>query len=402
MVASYSGVVEFAGGATTVVEIDDLDSPSWRGTPRLLFSNHANPPAVWLVGVHLLEGPRAGQYANADLRQETPPFFTGREPFREAPPNVLPRHPLSSNPTLGVIDTQSLCPRCGGHQYIQLTTSHSCCNDCGLGRVSQPLRLETSSPPVARARPRSPERERRESHDTAAYPDKPFAEGRTTQPPGGELGAQPRASSQEEAKLRAHLETLIANPAAPFRDASFKPLGLDDQWTGLRSIGGSGTSDGVIHSLTLTHGDPYDESRALVRVTTDSPRHVHGDPAVDRDIERSLLVRQLAGFIWRTTGIIDPEVRAAAFNPGRTPPDPTAPWEPISIPIDAEQTDGHLLEQDNAWVALTERDGHLVAIEGQRWPWLSLGLRTVDPDTLQEYVQGSALIRNQRMNPPAS
>jgi hypothetical protein len=78
MVASYSGVVEFAGGATTVVEIDDLDAPSWRATPRLLFWNHANPPAVWLVGVHLLEGPRAGQYANADLYQETPPFFTGR------------------------------------------------------------------------------------------------------------------------------------------------------------------------------------------------------------------------------------------------------------------------------------------------------------------------------------
>src|SRR5260370_20890527 len=197
MVASYWGLIDFAGGATPVVEIDDLDSPSWRGTPRRLFVNHANPPAVWLVGVHLLEGPRAGQYANADLRQETPPFFTGREPFGEPPPNVLARHPLSSNPTPRVTDTQSLCPRCGGHRYIHLTTSHSCCNDCGLGRGSQPLRAETSSTPVAEARPNSPERERptRRLHDTVARPDQPSLEGRTTQPPSRELGAQPRASS---------------------------------------------------------------------------------------------------------------------------------------------------------------------------------------------------------------
>src|SRR5260370_7516170 len=98
MVASYWGLIDFAGGATPVVEIDDLDSPAWRGTPRRLFLNHANPPAVWLVGVHLLEGPRAGQYANADIRQETSPLFIGREPFGAAPPNVVPRHPLPSNP----------------------------------------------------------------------------------------------------------------------------------------------------------------------------------------------------------------------------------------------------------------------------------------------------------------
>jgi hypothetical protein len=183
MVASYSGLVEFAGGATTVVDIDDLDEPAWRGTPRRLFLNHANPPPIWLVGVHLLEGPRAGQYANADIHQETPPFFIGREPFGEAPPNVVPRNPLSTNPAPRVVNTQSLCPRCGGHRYIQLTTSHSCCNDCGLGRVSQPLRLETSSPPIARARPSSPERERVKgaSQDT--------------------LEVQPRPSSLEEAKL---------------------------------------------------------------------------------------------------------------------------------------------------------------------------------------------------------
>jgi hypothetical protein len=54
MVASYSGLVEFAGGATTVIDIDDLDGRSWRGTPRRLFLNHSSPPDVWFVGVHLL------------------------------------------------------------------------------------------------------------------------------------------------------------------------------------------------------------------------------------------------------------------------------------------------------------------------------------------------------------
>jgi hypothetical protein len=193
----------------------------------------------------------------------------------------------------------------------------------------------------------------------------------------------------------------VADPAAPFRDASFKPFGLDSQWTGLRSIGGSGTSNEVIRSLTLTHGDPYDESNPLVRVTTVSPRHVHGDPTADRAIERSLLVRQLVGYLWRTTGVIDPEVRAAAFDPGLTPPDPTAPWEPVTIPIDGDPTNGHLLEQHDAWVALTERDGLLAAIEAQRWRRSGLGLQTVDADALQDYVQGSALIRSQRVNPPS-
>ena len=160
MVSSYSGLVEFAAGATTVVDIDDLDAPSWRGTPGRLFLNHANPPALWLVGVHLLEGPRAGQYANADLHRDAPPFFTGRGPFGEAPPNVVPRHPLSTNPVPRVIDTRSLCPRCGGHRYIRLTTRNSCCSECGLGRVSQPLRLETSSPAIARAGASSSEGER--------------------------------------------------------------------------------------------------------------------------------------------------------------------------------------------------------------------------------------------------
>ena len=189
--------------------------------------------------------------------------------------------------------------------------------------------------------------------DTVAHPDPPSIEGRSTHP--GEPALQ-RRLSLEEAKLRALHETFMADPAAPFREASFQPLGLDDQWTGLRSIGGSGTSNEVIRSLTLTHGDPYDDSGPLVRVTTVSPPHVHGDPAVDRAIERSFRVRRLVGYLWRTTGSIDAEVRAAAFDPGLMPPDPTAPWEPVTFPIDGHPTDAHLLEQGNAWVAFIERD----------------------------------------------
>lgn len=92
----YIGQIEYAGGATAHVEIDNLDAPDWQGSPRQILLN-AHAPQVWFVGVHLLEGPRAGQFATADLHRATPPHFEGREAFMPAPPGVTARR-LSPGP----------------------------------------------------------------------------------------------------------------------------------------------------------------------------------------------------------------------------------------------------------------------------------------------------------------
>jgi hypothetical protein len=86
----YIGEVEYAAGATAHLEIDDLDSPSWRGLARAILLN-ATAPELWLVGVHLVEGPRSGEYASADLdRTHSPAVFIGREPFGPSPPGIAP------------------------------------------------------------------------------------------------------------------------------------------------------------------------------------------------------------------------------------------------------------------------------------------------------------------------
>jgi hypothetical protein len=86
----YTGQIEYAGGATAHVAIDNLDDPHWQGSPRQILLN-AQAPEIWFVGVHLLEGPRAGQFATADLHRVAPQHFEGREPFSPPPPGVVAR-----------------------------------------------------------------------------------------------------------------------------------------------------------------------------------------------------------------------------------------------------------------------------------------------------------------------
>jgi hypothetical protein len=67
MAAPYRGRVEYASSGQTVVAIDDLDAANWQGRPAGGFLINANAPEVWFVGVVLLEGPRAGEFATANL-----------------------------------------------------------------------------------------------------------------------------------------------------------------------------------------------------------------------------------------------------------------------------------------------------------------------------------------------
>src|SRR6266536_2123035 len=92
MAAPYRGRVEYASSGQSVVEIDDLDAANWEGQPSGAFLISANRPEVWFVGVVLLEGPRAGEFATADLivrreHAEAAPSvrFAGRSAFAPHP-----------------------------------------------------------------------------------------------------------------------------------------------------------------------------------------------------------------------------------------------------------------------------------------------------------------------------
>jgi len=186
------------------------------------------------------------------------------------------------------------------------------------------------------------------------------------------------------------------DPTAVFRRAGFDPLGLDHQWTGLRSIGGHGASGEVIHSLTLTHGDPYNEALPLVRVETVLPRPVQGDLTADRAIERWSLVRRLVGAFWRSTHVLDPEIRGAAFAPGAMAGDPTAPWDQVTIRVDDVAVDLRVLEHEMTWVGVAERPDVLIGIEARLWPADRTGLRTVSNASLTAYEEGSRDLKNRR------
>jgi hypothetical protein len=87
----YIGMVEYAQSGFTDVTIDDLDIAKWHGDVLGAFIAAAGQPDVRPVGVVLLEGPRAGQLALADLviqrDGETPTsvMFNGQTPFGPHP-----------------------------------------------------------------------------------------------------------------------------------------------------------------------------------------------------------------------------------------------------------------------------------------------------------------------------
>jgi len=80
----YLGQIQYGPGRRLTVEIDDVDAPDWRGIPRvILLTSDASGTSI--VDVQLLEGPRAGYRARADLvidRDSDPAVvFVGKSAF---------------------------------------------------------------------------------------------------------------------------------------------------------------------------------------------------------------------------------------------------------------------------------------------------------------------------------
>jgi len=167
-----------------------------------------------------------------------------------------------------------------------------------------------------------------------------------------------------------------------FVEAGFAPIGLDEQWTGLRWFGGSGTSNGVVTHLELAHGDnPFDRSEPQVRV--------RATMAVDLPfpLVRWTVARSLLQHFWRETGVLADDVRRAAFPRETREGDPTEPWDARALRLDGEPTEFRVLASDDCWVALAATDNMVVSVQARDWPMQRTGLAKIGD--LGPYVDGT-------------
>jgi hypothetical protein len=150
----------------------------------------------------------------------------------------------------------------------------------------------------------------------------------------------------------------------------------------------------VTHTLKLTHGDPFDATAPLVRVRTVHPQPRTNDLALERAVLRRHLVRHLVGALWRSTQVLDREIREAASLP---PPgearDVADPWNRGRVTVDDQQAELRLLEHDLGWVGLVELPDVLVGLDVTGWPAEETGLRTVSAEGLAPYEEGSRFLR---------
>jgi hypothetical protein len=176
-----------------------------------------------------------------------------------------------------------------------------------------------------------------------------------------------------------------------FADASFSPYGLDARWEGTRWLGGNGSSDGVVTSLELAHGEePWDDASTQVRVEVRVQRRVFEHDAPNAGIASALLAREQVSRFWMATGTLDPQVRAAAFPTRAGRGEFTAPWADAEIAIDGASVAFRRLGDDGYWLAHAPHGRLLVGIEARVWPVESTGLVTIED--LAPYIEGSSLI----------
>jgi hypothetical protein len=231
--------------------------------------------------------------------------------------------------------------------YERVNETESRCSECGLGRTSVPLRVEYPGP--------------------------------------SEVGD---TSTDDEPEVLVEARRRMSGA---FADASFSPCGLDARWKGTRWFGANGSSNGVVTSLELAHGEgPWDEAATEVRVGVGLPRSVSKGDETNVEIERSLLARQQVSRFWMATGALDPEVRAAAFSTGGVHGESMAPWADADIPIDGTAVAFRRLGDDRYWLAQATHGRLVVAIESRAWPVESTGLVTIED--LAPYIEGSDLI----------
>ncbi len=202
-----------------------------------------------------------------------------------------------------------------------------------------------------------------------------------------------------------HLRSFDLQQARAFAAVTFPVFGLDSSWTGLRSFGGWGQSNGVTSHLSLAFGDLSDGDSPIVRIETRAPRPIGSGRDTDPLVDQYMAASSLASHLERMTGALAPDVRAAAFpyqDPDAYGKDPTAPWDDASIPVDGVPFPAKVLSADDAtWVALIQVDDLFVGIQSHAVPLAEVSL--VEVTDFAIYADGSAEIRERmrrRHSPP--
>lgn len=197
------------------------------------------------------------------------------------------------------------------------------------------------------------------------------------------LSASPRRPRRREDDVLHRWAELLDAPPFPV-------WGLDRRWSGSRFLCGHGSANGLVHEITLCHGDPADEGRPMVRISTRRPRPI-GPAAVGDSIEfeRDEAAADLVRALFHRTGELRDDVRAAAFARGAA--DPTAPWDAGTTTVDGVAVALRTIGAGDTWVGMVALAGQLIAIEATGWSVDATGL--VSMTDLSPYRGGTDELR---------
>ena len=182
----------------------------------------------------------------------------------------------------------------------------------------------------------------------------------------------PGPSEVDDASTEDEPEVLVEarrRMSGAFADASFSPCGLDARWKGTRWFGSNGSSNGLVTSLELAHGeDPWDEATPQVRVGVRLPRSRSKGDDTNVEIEAPSSARKKSAVSGWRPGRSIRKSAPAAFSDGAVLGETMAPWADAEIPIDETTVAFRRLGDDRYWLAQASHGRLLVAIESRAWP----------------------------------
>ena len=177
---------------------------------------------------------------------------------------------------------------------------------------------------------------------------------------------------------------------AAFRDPPFPLYGLAPAWVGRRFLGGTGSDGRSLTSLSLAHGDPYDEHGVELRVECSIREYD------SIEFLRRQAFEELARSARRPpTGATPDEFFAWANRSEREIRDlPDPIWERLDVPVDGRPVAFDLLTEGRVWVAIARVENVFVFMEGRGLPPGDVALvRIADASP---YIEGTRAMRTER------
>ena len=177
---------------------------------------------------------------------------------------------------------------------------------------------------------------------------------------------------------------------AAFREPPFPIYGLAATWTGRRFMGGQGSDGRHVTSLSLAHGDPFDESGVELRVECSIREHdsiefcrrqaFEGLVRDNRRPPADATPDEFSVWVHRS----EREIREL--------PDPV--WERSEIRVDGRPVSFDLLTGGRRWVAVARLEHSFVMLEARGISPRDVNLeRVVDASA---YIEGSRAMHAER------